>query len=273
MSSTMTIGDFSRATRLSAKTLRFYHQVGILEPASIDPLNGYRMYEVGQIGNAQVIRQLRSLEVPVDTIRDILVTSDLSTRNELISGHLTRLESKLDETRAAVSSLRALLEPTPAPIEITHRSIPATPAVVIRQTINLDDLSDWYTAGIGELDEFARSAGSLVAGPRGGLWDTELFLDERGEAALFYPVTSLDQVSAPVGRAQLELLPAVDLAVAVHRGPDELMAQTYGALGTYVAKHELGIDGPIRETYLTEETVDSPNVVTEIGWPIFRTLR
>lgn len=38
---TMTIGDFSRATRLTAKTLRFYHQVGLLEPARVDPVNGY----------------------------------------------------------------------------------------------------------------------------------------------------------------------------------------------------------------------------------------
>ena len=51
----MTIGDFSRATRLSAKALRFYHEAGVLEPASVDPSNGYRLYDAGQIVDAQLV--------------------------------------------------------------------------------------------------------------------------------------------------------------------------------------------------------------------------
>lgn len=54
MAARMTIGDFSRANGLSAKTLRFYHQVGLLKPASIDPSNGYRLYDADQIVDAQV---------------------------------------------------------------------------------------------------------------------------------------------------------------------------------------------------------------------------
>lgn len=70
-----------------------------------------------------------------------------------------------------------------------------------------------------------------------------------------------------------EQLPAVDVAVAVHSGPDETIGQTYGALGAYVAQHEIGVDGPVRETYLQEPAPGSPDVVTEICWPIFRTTR
>jgi DNA-binding transcriptional MerR regulator len=266
----MTIGDFSRATRLSAKTLRFYHQVGVLKPASIDPFNGYRLYDTDQIVDAQVVRQLRSLAVPVDTIREILAASEVSTRNELISAHLERLEFQLNATRAAVVSLRGLLGATPAYPNIEHRSVPVTPALVIRQTIDLADLGKWYTDALKDLDASARMAGRHAVGPRGGIWDTNLFLEERGEAVLFYPVDSLEGIRTPAGRIHVELLPAVDLAVAVHRGPDETMAQTYGALGSYVAEHELGVDGPIRETYLQEPTHGSLDVVTEIGWPIFR---
>lgn len=273
MASRMTIGDFSQATRLSAKALRFYHHVGLLEPASIDPSNGYRLYDPAQIGDAQVIRQLRSLAVPVDTIRDILLASEVSTRNALISAHLERLESELDATRAAVTSLRSLLAATPAHLVVEHRSVPAMPVIAIRQTIDLAELGPWYRAARSELESIARIPGRQSVGPRGGVWGTELFLDERGEAMLFYPVASLEGIGMPVGRARAELLPAIDLAITVHRGPDETMAQSYGALGAYVAKHELGIDGPIRETYLAEPTSDSPDVVTEIGWPIFRAAR
>ena len=49
MSSRVTIGDFSRASHLSVKTLRHYHEVGLLEPSQIDPDNGYRYYTADQI--------------------------------------------------------------------------------------------------------------------------------------------------------------------------------------------------------------------------------
>jgi DNA-binding transcriptional MerR regulator len=68
----MTIGDFSQATRLSAKALRFHHREGLLAPAAIDPDNGYRLYTPDQIADAQVIRRLGDLEVAVGTLRRLL---------------------------------------------------------------------------------------------------------------------------------------------------------------------------------------------------------
>jgi DNA-binding transcriptional MerR regulator len=44
MRESLTIGDFSRIAHLSIKTLRHYHEVGLLEPAEIDPSSGYRRY-------------------------------------------------------------------------------------------------------------------------------------------------------------------------------------------------------------------------------------
>lgn len=278
----MTIGDFARATRLSAKTLRFYHQAGILHPAAIDPANGYRLYSAEQVVDAQVVRQLRALDVPVGTVGEILGTTDPATRNALISAHLQRMEAQLDATLAAVSSLRNLLG-TPSPrIAIEHRSVPATPALVIRETIDLADLGSWYTGATSTLEATAETSGLRRAGPLGGVWDTALFFHERGEAVLFLPVDGLDGRPSTewagtsgngIGRVHAEILPAVDLAVAVHRGPDETIAATYGALGMYVAQHEIGVDGPLRETYLQQSSPRSPDVVTEIGWPIFRTGR
>ncbi|WP_241992402.1 MerR family transcriptional regulator [Cryobacterium lactosi] len=214
----MTIGDFSRATRLSAKTLRFYHQVGLLAPARVDPGNGYRLYSTAQIGDAQVIRHFRSLGMPVQIIGEVLAADGVAKRNELIAGHLTRLEVQLDQTRAAVAGLQGLLAPAEAPLAVTHQSVPEMPALVIRDTIDLADLGDWCTGATRDLEQVLRTTAIVATGARGGLWSTELFVDERGPAALFVPVASLDDSGAPLGRARLELLPPVDLAVATHRG-------------------------------------------------------
>ena len=269
----MTIGDFSRATRLSAKALRFYHQAGLLEPASVDPDNGYRLYAPEQISDALVIRRLRALDMPVELVREVLAASQVVERNRLVAGHLARMETELERTREAVASLRGLLEHPEPSVEVQLRTIPPTLALVVRGTIDRGELGDWYTAVTRELTELASSPGIRRAGPRGGLWSTELFLDERGPAALFVPVAEAPDEARSLGGAVVETLPAVDLAVATHRGPDETMAQTYGALGEYVARHEIGVEGPIRETYLEEGAADGSGAVTEVGWPIFRSTR
>ena len=120
----LTIGEFSRMTHLSVKALRHYHDVGILEPAAIDPYSGYRSYDAGQVTSAQVIRRLRDLGMPLDSIRAVLTAPDLAARNREITAHLERMERQLEQTQAAVSGLRALLGgPAPRP-EIQFRTIP-----------------------------------------------------------------------------------------------------------------------------------------------------
>lgn len=92
MATTLTIGDFSKATFLSVKTLRHYHQVGLLEPAEVDETTGYRRYSTEQIPTAQVIRRFRDLNMPLDGIRAVIQAPDQPTRGQLIAAHLSRLE-------------------------------------------------------------------------------------------------------------------------------------------------------------------------------------
>jgi DNA-binding transcriptional MerR regulator len=95
MASSLAIGDFSRATHFTVKTLRHYHETGLLEPAHIDPQTGYRRYTTDQIPIAQIIRRFRDLDMPLNQIQAVLSAPDLQTRNDLIAGHLKRMESDL----------------------------------------------------------------------------------------------------------------------------------------------------------------------------------
>lgn len=271
----MTIGDFSRAVRLSAKALRFYHRAGVLAPAVVDEQNGYRLYAPEQIADAQVVRTLRGLDVPIESIRRVLSESHVEKRSRLLAEHLARMEQKLDETRTAVQALRSMLEEPSTPIEIAHRSIPETRVVALRETIALPDLGPWFRRAVATLRDVAARSEPSSVGPIGGLWSTELFAEEHGEAILFLPTgAGFDEriITDAVGLSILDL-PAVELAVAVHDGPDETVPRVYAALGEYVARHELGTEAPVRETYLRGFPGIDHRSVTEIGWPIFRIAR
>ena len=49
MDTVLTIGEFSRITDLSIKTLRRYHEADLLPPAHVDGQGGYRYYTFEQV--------------------------------------------------------------------------------------------------------------------------------------------------------------------------------------------------------------------------------
>src|ERR1700733_11675607 len=131
----LNIGEFSRMTHLSVKALRHYHDMGVLEPALIDPPSGYRSYEAGQVTAAQVIRRLRDLGMPLDSIKAVLLAPDVAARNREITVHLERMERQLAQTQAAVSGLRSLLA-SPAPqAAVEFRVIPPVTALAVAEVV------------------------------------------------------------------------------------------------------------------------------------------
>jgi len=266
----LAIGDFSRMTHLSVKALRHYHDVGLLTPAEIDPVSGYRFYEPSQLPAAQVIRRFRDLGMPLDEIKEVLQAPDVAARNQVIVAHLQRMESQLAVTQSVVASLRSLLERPPAPVAVEHRSVGPVRALGIRGQVSMPDLDAWLDAAQRELDAALAAAAVSPAGPRGALYPAELFELGIGQVVAYVPVTQ--EVPAG-GRAGMLQIPSGELAVAVHRGNLADLHLTYGALGTYMAEREIGVDGPIREHYLVTafDTDDESRHVTEVCWPVFQT--
>jgi len=266
----LTIGDFSRMTLVSIKALRHYHDVGLLIPAVVDPASGYRFYEPGQVPTAQVIRRFRDLGMPLEEIRQVLQAPDVASRNQVIVAHMQRMEAQLAATQSVVASLRSLLERPPATISVEHRSVGPVRALALCERVSMPDLDEWWTAAFGELDAALTAVGEPPAGPRAALYPAELFQLEVAEVVAYVPVGG--EVAAG-GRVTVLEIPPAKLAVAEHRGSLADLDQTYGALGTYVAEREIGVDGPIREHYLVTafDTDDQSRHVTEVGWPVFRT--
>lgn len=266
----LAIGEFSRMTHLSVKALRHYHDVGLLVPAEVDPASGYRFYSPDQVPIAQVIRRFRDLGMPLDEIRDVLQASDVEARSRVIVAHMRRMEAELAMTQTIVDSLRSLLERPPVPIAVEHRSVRALRALAISGQVSVAELDTWWEAAFRELDAAVVAAAVAPAGPRAALYPAEYFELDAGEIVAYVPV--IGDVRAG-GRVTLVEIPPAELAVAVHKGAIADLDQTYGALGTYVAEREIGVDGPIREHYLVTafDTDDESRHVTEVCWPVFQT--
>ena len=260
----LTIGAFSRLTHLSVRTLRRYPDAGLLEPATVDEATGYRYYSADQIPTAQVIHRLRQLDVPLLDVQRILRSPDPRARAGLVADHLHRLESELDRTRAAVASLRRLLRPEPARLDVELRAVPAATVAAVEDDVSHDQVLSWYAGAMAELDAVVGEP----TGVPGGLYDNALFEDGRGHLLVYRPTADPPHS----GRVHPVTLPAVELAVTTHVGEHDDIDVTYGELGAWVVANALAVAGPVREHYLVgpRDTADPRAWRTEIGWPVCR---
>jgi len=263
----LSIGAFSRLTHLSVKTLRYYHEVGLLEPAVVDPDSGYRYYQPGQAQSAHMVRRFRDLGLPVADVKAVLAAPDISARDAILAGHLDRMREQLRQTEAAVDSLRRMLEGGSAAVTIEERMLGGGATISVAADVLRKDVAAWWWDALARLRTMAATAGLEQTGPPGGIFDDELFTQDAGHARVYLPVkdsAELDKTGARWDR------PAGRFAVALHAGPHRDVDRTYAALGTYAAVNGRDGTGPVRELYLTNplDTPDAAQWQTEICWPL-----
>jgi DNA-binding transcriptional MerR regulator len=266
MGSLLMIGEFSRMTHLSVKALRHYDDVGLLKPAGVDPGSGYRLYSVAQIPAAQVIRRFRDLDMPIDQIKEVLVTEDPNTRDKVILQHLGNMQAKLDQTQSTIASLRALLEGG-ASGRVEHRQIPSSTALAIRARVGWDDAEGWLGTVFEALHAALERYGLTRSGPDGALYSDAFFEAHDGEVVAFTPTSTAAGVD---DRTLIAHVPGGLYVVMMHEGPFAGIDTTYGAAGSYVTEQAIAAPGPIRENYVVSgfETDDPAALRTEVCWPI-----
>ncbi len=263
----LTIGAFSRLTHLSIKTLRYYHEVGLLEPAVVDPDSGYRYYRPGQAHSAHLVRRFRDLGLPVADVKAVLAAPSLTARDAILAGHLDRMRDQLRQTETAVDSLRRMLEGDGADVAIEERVLEGGPTICLAAKVTREDVASWFWEALAGLRAMAAAARLEQTGPAGALYDDELFTQDTGHARVYLPVRDSPALDGTGARWEL---PAGPFAVALHVGAHSDVDRTYAAVGTYAAAHGRDGAGPVRERYLTDplDTPDSAQWRTEICWPL-----
>ena len=98
------IGDLSRRSGLSVRTIRFYSDVGIV-PASARSASGYRLYDVEAVARLDLVRTLRDLGLPLESIRALLNAQ--TSLPEVAAAHLKALEHQIQTLRLRRAVLRA----------------------------------------------------------------------------------------------------------------------------------------------------------------------
>ncbi|MFD4459924.1 MerR family transcriptional regulator [Nocardia sp. NPDC058480] len=116
----ITIGAFARTCGLSASALRFYADAGILVPAVVDDITGYRYYAPEQTDTARLIRHLRAVDMPLPAVAAVL--ADPADAADLVDEHLAAMDRRSAEIRTATIAARAAMRVHPESPN-THDSV------------------------------------------------------------------------------------------------------------------------------------------------------
>jgi len=115
-----TIGDLSRLTGLSVKTIRFWSDAGVLPPTDRTPA-GYRLYGRDALARLDLVRTLRALGIDLATIQRLLDRE--TTVTEVAHAHAEALDVQIRTLRLRRAVLRAVARrgSSPEELELMHR--------------------------------------------------------------------------------------------------------------------------------------------------------
>ena len=265
------IGPFSRASSISIKALRAYHEAGLLVPDQVDPQSGYRSYSLAQLTDAAVIRQLRDLDLPLEAIRDVLDARDPDATGKVLAEHEAVLRDRLAATQRAIDALYLAMESPSVHTPVHRRWEPAQTVLAVSATIGEPEFLAFFIRSGELLLEALASSGAVAAGPYGACYPPMLD-DDHQEVEAFVPVTHAPLVPATLRAEGVRVteLPATEVAIVVHNGPYEGLTDTYRNLGVWVALNAESAELPVRELYVTgpDATDDPERFRTDVLWPV-----
>ncbi|WP_343450968.1 DNA polymerase III subunit beta family protein [Micromonospora oryzae] len=136
------IGELARASGLTVSALRFYDRSGVLVPALVDPVTGYRWYADDQVLPARLVAALRRVGMPLAEIAAaVRHRAEPAVVGRLLDAHLRRLEDGLTDARRELSRVRALIDHEEHPMTtrlVLSRADLATAIDAVRFAVGTD---------------------------------------------------------------------------------------------------------------------------------------
>lgn len=260
------IGEFSKLSHLTVKTLRFYEKEGLLVPAAVDAWTGYRSYETSQLETAARIRAYRQLGLSIEAIRDIENGAD---KRLIFSAQAEMLRAQRREIDVRLSVISHILEGETMKYQVTVKTIPET--VVYYSEVRVKTYSDMMRL----IPELGAECAALNPGIRCADPPYEFceYLDEEHKETdiLLRHSEAVDRPGRESERIRFKTLPAAKVLSLFYRGAyDEAAGDAYAYIMTYAEENGYKPAGLPRECYIDGIwNKESPDEwLTEVQLPI-----
>lgn len=241
------IGQFSNLSGVSAKTLRFYDEIGLLRPASVDSRTGYRHYVPQQLEQLASIVALKNLGVSLADVRNLICRVGSSQdRRDLLTELKRTIEQSMQTAAQSLECVDAALEELEGskhPISVVVKRRPAIPIASVRAKVDsYAEILQYERELLNALP--IQSIGDL----RGVLWHRCADSGSlEGEAFVALKYKAPRRSSYDIGQ-----LPAATVACAYSSLDDDNAEHAYVAIRKWMNVRGYYLAGPKREIYLEQ---------------------
>lgn len=241
------IGEFSKMTGLTVKTLRFYHEQQLLVPSHVEAGSGYRYYAESKIETARAISVLRELEFPIAEIKEILshpnddadILAFLESRRSEIRQRMRndreiarRLDLMITSEREASETMKQSND------QVEEKTIEPILVASIRMKGKYSDCG----RGFGKI---GRRFGRHLCGKPMMLHHDSEYRAEDANFEVAMPIKKGESVD----EIEVQQLPGGPCLSLMHRGPYDEISHAYERLLKYAKSNDLRYAPVTREVY------------------------
>jgi len=265
------IGDFSRLSFVTVKTLHYYDEIGLLKPVKVDRFTGYRYYSADQLPRLNHIRSLRSLGLSLEQIATLINDSFSSSqmRNILVLKQ-AELRQRIDDEQQRLDKVGELLkqiekEEKMPDYQVVIKELAPMKIASVRGTVpTYHDIAML----IGKLAPVWTQHAHSIVGPVLAIYHDMEYREKDVDIEAAIPISR--DLTLPDTISVRDLPREETAATTLHRGPYETIGEAYTALMRWCEANSYELAGPDREVYLTSpnDTDDPANYVTELQQPV-----
>jgi len=262
----LTIGEFSKISRVSSKTLRYYDQIGLIKPGYVSPESGYRYYEVSQLHDMLLISRLKQYQFSLPEIASVLAKKDsdylaglIKDKKSLLFSQITEQEHILIQMERDIEKIERCENIMQSDYLIKTVDFQQKNIYSLRQKMSMQDFNEVFGklfAGLGK--NRLRPAGPCLT-----IYHDEEFNRECTDV----------EVGIVVAESSGDNIRKLDpgfCCFATHIGPYKDFTACYTALVEWIEREGYTVSGPPIELYVKgyEDKVQPSEYVTEIYFPI-----
>lgn len=269
MKTSYSIGEFSQVTGLSVKTLRFYHEKGILSPSSVDEATGYRFYDASKIEKARVIMRLRAMEFSIEDIAAVLgECSDEADILNYLEKQKNFLQQRISEDRDVVRSLNEIITKEKAAKQILEEGNFTVEEKTLEPMLvagfRMKGRYEEIGAGFGRL---GKAVGRYISGKAMCLYYDGEYREEEADFEPCFPIRK----EVVADGVSVRALPGGRFLSLIHRGPYDQLGRSYAKILKAAEERKWKTGLPTREVYVKGPGMifkgNPKNYLTEIQLP------
>jgi len=242
------IGEFSKVSGLSVKTLRFYHEKKLLNPAHVEEGTGYRYYNESNIETARIIVALRQMDFSLDEIAVVLADhDDESSLLTFLERKKSELRDRIQRDRDIVSTIDHIIRSESEARQIMNQSVfeveekTLEPVLVagLRMSCRYDEVGKGFS-------QIAKGVGRHISGKAMCLYYDGEYREDDADIEPCMPVRKRVEVK---GLSVRELTGGMCVSL-IHKGPWKELGRSYERILKHVKDREYEMTLPTREVYL-----------------------